>query len=302
MTVLSCDDLSVRFGEVRALDHVSVDIRPGEVLMLAGPNGAGKSTLVQIILGLVRADSGCLKLDGVPVEVNEAFKAQIGYLPESVAFSDSLSAIAVLKFFARARGVEHARIREVLELVGLYRDRKRVVRGYSRGMKQRLGLAVAVLAEPEILVLDEPTGGLDQEGLKVLFRILDIWRSRNRKVVLATHDLVLLERRVQQICILKTGRVVACGTPESLRRQVALPVRVTLDLLRPIETHLLNELEQSGFEVVPGYNGQMTLSVEQSRLLELTRWVVEHDDDVGALAVKDAELDRVYERFLELEV
>jgi len=230
MKAIGLRDVSVRFGGVEALDRVDLDLDAGEVTLLAGPNGSGKSTLLGVLLGLVRAHAGTLLVDGVPRRTDRDFRRRLGYLPEAVAFAPNLTARQVLRFFAEARGVPASRVPEVLARVHLAGAAGRATRGYSRGMLQRLGIAVAVLAEPELLVLDEPTGGLDQAGLTVLTDIVAEWRAEGRFVLLASHDLVLMESRVQRVVMLADGRVCASGTPAALRRQAGLAVRVHFEL------------------------------------------------------------------------
>ena len=225
------EDLQVRFGTVRALGGVSMDFRPGEVSVLAGPDGAGKSTLMSVLLGLIRPDGGRVRADGRTVvdrghAATLAFRERLGYLPEAVAFSENLTGRQTLRFFAMARGVEKNRVDRVLERVGLGHAASRSVSGYSRGMRQRLGLGVAILATPDLLILDEPTGGLDQEGITVLWEVLREWRSAGRSVVLSTHELATIERRADRLFVLVDGQVRAIGTPDELRTQSGLPPTV----------------------------------------------------------------------------
>ena len=300
MKTLTLDNLSVRFGDVQALENVSLQVNSGEVVMLAGPNGAGKSTLLQVLLGLVRQDQGCLFVDGQVTRSDYAFKENLGYLPESVAFSSSLTAQMVLNFFARARGIGQARVQEVLELVDLYESRKRPVGGFSKGMRQRLGLGIAVMSKPELLVLDEPTAGLDQQGLQVLYQILENWRSKGRMVVLTTHDIALMEQRVDRICILKSGKVAAWETPDDLRKQYALPADVTLKLANKFSPDRWTGLLNGRVRLASSSGSVVQLKVHPAKLLELTKWVVKNEDEILELAVRDAQFDRVYERVLEL--
>jgi Cu-processing system ATP-binding protein len=225
---VTLEGLQVHFGKVRALDGVDLTLTAGEITMLAGPNGAGKSTLIDILLGLTRPHAGRMLVDGERRRVDAQFKKRVGYLPEAVAFSDTLSATAVLRFFARARGVPKAKIPAALERVGLTASAKRRVSAFSRGMRQRLGIAVATLAEPELLILDEPTGGLDQQGLSVLLGVMAEWRAAGRMILMASHDLTLFEHRVDRLCLMANGKVVAEGAPEALRERANLPVEVRM--------------------------------------------------------------------------
>lgn len=235
MQSLALSEISVRFGPVAALSGVSLQSRPGEVQLLAGPNGAGKSTLIGVLLGLVRPDAGQLLVDGKPTAPDPAFRARVGYMPESVAFAGNASGRDVLRFFARARGVSLRRVEAVLGEVGLSDAARRPVRGYSRGMRQRLGVGVAILHEPELLVLDEPTGGLDQDGLGLLWRLFDRWRDAGRMIWVASHELGLVERRVDRVAVLRAGRLIAEGSPTALRERAGLAIRATFTLTNGVD-------------------------------------------------------------------
>ncbi len=302
MKQLRLHDVSVRFGHVQALSRASLELGAGEAVILAGPNGAGKSTLISVLLGLVRPDSGALELDGrVQTGSRSALKEKLGYLPEAVAFAESLSGRQVLRFFARARGVPRARIDEVLQRVGLSAAARRAVRGYSRGMRQRLGLAVAILATPELLILDEPTGGLDLEGLSVLWSILEEWRAAGRMVLIATHDLAVMERRVDRVVLLKSGKVIAAASPSALRALVSLPVRVTLALGDDAEAaeRLSEALARAGLagRTLPG-EGSLQLEVVPSALLQALEVARAVPNAVTGLRVEEPTLEEVYERLL----
>ncbi len=301
MKALSLADVSVRFGHVQALAEVGLTLRAGEVTCLAGPNGAGKSTLLRVLLGLVQAQQGSLQVDGTARVVDNAFKARLGYLPEAVAFSDTLSGRRVLRFFARARGVSRARVEAVLEIVGLDGAARRAVRGYSRGMRQRLGLGVAILTEPELLVLDEPTSGLDQEGLGLLWRLLAEWRDAGRLVLMSSHELTLVERRIDQLCLLRDGQVCAADTPARLRERAALPVRVTFTLGTPSESAAFVDSVRA-FEPclsVDCTEGRLRASVGPRDLLGLVELRAGHNGAVRGLRVEEAGLDMVYEHLLQ---
>ncbi len=224
---LNIDKIAVRFGAVRALGGVSVALEPGEVTVVAGPNGSGKSTLMSVLLGLIRPDEGVVTADGRVVVTPRMlstpwFRERVGYLPESVAFAETLSGRQILRFFASARGLPRSRIEPVLERVGLAHAASRVIGGYSRGMRQRLGLGCAILHTPEVLILDEPTGGLDQQGLAVLWDVLEEWRQSGRVVLMSSHELALIERRADRVMVLVDGMIAASGTPAQLRAGSAL--------------------------------------------------------------------------------
>ncbi len=288
----------MRLGRVQALDGVDVTLAGGRVTMLAGPNGAGKTTLMKVVLGLVRADAASFAVDGAPIAIDRAWKRRVGYLPEAVAFSDNLSGQQVLGFFARARGVAGQRVDAVLEQVGLAHARRRAVRGYSRGMRQRLGLGVAILASPEFLILDEPTAGLDQEGLSVLWAVLDEWRAAGRLVFVSTHDLALTEGRVDEICLLRAGRVLLQGSAERLRREADLPHRVWFELDAAEGRRFEEAVASWGRGGVERDGHQLRVDVAPGHLLELMRIQGEFPEAIRSLRVEEAAFDRVYETLL----
>ncbi|NOY92493.1 MAG: ABC transporter ATP-binding protein [Deltaproteobacteria bacterium] len=293
------EEVGVSFGKLKALIDVSIRASAGEVLMLAGPNGAGKSTLMRVLLGLVRPSSGQLLVDDVATQVNHRFKAQLGYLPEAVAFSENLTGSQVLRFFAQARGVDRKRVDAVLERVGLTQASRRRVRGYSRGMRQRLGIAVAILTEPALLVLDEPTGGLDQEGLELLWSVLSEWRESERVVIMATHDLTLVERRVDCVCVLDAGRRVAFDSPSGLRRKVGLPLTVTFEVVDDRIDEVAERIERWGRAELDREDGIVRVSVSTEDLLDLMDLRANLPGAVRSLRVEEPGMDEVYEALLQ---
>src|SRR5574340_875785 len=160
-----------RYGEVQAVDGVDLRVEAGQVFGLIGHNGAGKSTLFKMMLGLLPASAGDIRIDGQSV-TGPGFRAvrrRLGYLPENVVFYDNLSGLETLAFFARLKGVNRAECGPLLERVGLSAAADRRVKGYSKGMRQRLGFAQSLLGKPRLLFLDEPTTGLDPEGIREFY-------------------------------------------------------------------------------------------------------------------------------------
>lgn len=290
----------VRIGQVQALDDVHIDLAGGKATMLAGPNGAGKTTFIKVLLGLVRPDLGNFAADGEAIDIDNDWKQRIGYLPEAVAFSDNLTGRQVLTFFARARGVNRNRVSAVLEQVGLGGAQRRAVRGYSRGMRQRLGLGVAILADPDLLILDEPTAGLDQEGLSLLWSVLDQWRNAGRMVLISTHDLALTERRVDDICVLRAGRVVVQGTADDLRRAAQIAHRVLFDVAED-DTRvglLCDAMTKWGKGRVERTPGRLIVEVAPDSILEVMKIQSGFPETVRSLRVEEPTLDLVYDKLL----
>jgi Cu-processing system ATP-binding protein len=290
----------VRLGQIQTLDDVHIELEGGKATMLAGPNGAGKTTFIKVLLGLVRPDFGSFAADGEAVDIDNEWKQRIGYLPEAVAFSDNLTGRQVLSFFARARGVNRSRVGAVLEQVGLGRAQRRAVRGYSRGMRQRLGFGVAILANPDLMILDEPTAGLDQEGLSVLWDVLDQWRAAGRMVLISTHDLALTERRIDDICVLRAGRVVVQGTADDLRRAAQLAHRVLFDVADddPKVGLLCDAMTKWGKGRIVRTPGRLIVEVTPDSILEVMEIQSGFPETVRSLRVEEPTLDLVYDKLL----
>lgn len=298
MKSVALSNVSVSFGKLAALTDVNVAVGEGQAVMLVGPNGAGKSTLIRVLLGLVSPDSGALSVDGAARRVDNRFKQQLGYLPEAVAFAENLTGRQVALFFARARGVPKGQVDAMLERVGLSHAARRAVRGYSRGMRQRLGLGIAILAQPALLILDEPTGGLDQEGLTVLWSVLAEWRSQGRLLLVATHDIALMERRIDRVCVFSAGRVLADATPAELRARAGLPVQVMFSVATEVEARALADALRGRAHDVVVEGESVSAGVTPAELLPLLE-LGAGSSAVRGVRVIEPGLDDVYERLLE---
>ena len=200
--------LERRFGAVAVLRRLDVEVARGECVAIFGPNGAGKSTLLRTLAGLVRADAGTVEVLGRKLPGDAALRRRIGYLGHDAFLYRDLDARENLAYYARLFGVAgDARVSALLADVGLERVASRRVATYSRGMQQRLGLARALLHEPELLLLDEPLTGLDPEGAAVLTRTLETLKSVGVTVLMATHDVARALESATRAVVLDRGRV-----------------------------------------------------------------------------------------------
>ncbi len=212
--------LAKRYGRIDALHDLTLNVERGECLGFLGPNGAGKSTAVKMLVGLVRPTGGAADVLSKPLG-DRATRARIGYLPELFRYPDWLAAREVLEFHAslmRLRDAARA-IELVLDEVGLRERAGDRVGTFSKGMQQRLGLAVALLGEPEIVFLDEPTSALDPVGRSDVRALIERLRARNTTVFLNSHLLGEVERVCDRVCVVDRGRVVAEGTVDALTGQ-----------------------------------------------------------------------------------
>jgi ABC-2 type transport system ATP-binding protein len=210
-------------GGVRGLDDFSLELGPG-VLGLLGPNGAGKSTLMRILATITKPTDGRVTWDGTDiVKSPDGLRAELGYLPQDFGIYPNLSALEFLEYIAAAKGIDRAparrRIDELLVLVNLADARKRPLGGFSGGMRQRVGIAQALLNDPRLLIVDEPTAGLDPEE-RVRFRNLLSDLSGERIVILSTHIVSDVEATATHIALINRGRLVVSAAPEMLMKKV----------------------------------------------------------------------------------
>lgn len=219
MNVLEIENVSKRFkaGNYGVKDF-SLNV-PNGVLGLLGPNGAGKTTLMQMIATITRPTAGRILFQGTDIIRNPEFLRQrLGYLPQDFGIYENLTAIEFLSYFASLKGIhDQRRIQEMLELVNLHTVAKRSVGGFSGGMKQRLGIAQALINDPELLIVDEPTAGLDPEE-RVRFRNILTDIGHSKLVILSTHIVSDIESIATEIAIMKNGSLVAFSAPEDLLR------------------------------------------------------------------------------------
>jgi ABC-2 type transport system ATP-binding protein len=217
--VLAVSGLEKRYGSVRALKGVDLEVGEGELFGLLGPNGAGKSTLVKIAVGLVRQTKGTAEVAGARAG-SRAARGSLGYLAELFRFPGWYSADEVLELHQRLAGSRGgvAERRRLLELVALSEASARRVDGMSKGMQQRLGIAQALVGEPRLLLLDEPTSALDPVGRRTVRLLLEDMRNRGVSVLLNSHLLSEIELVCDRVAILLDGEVVAAGTPHDLSR------------------------------------------------------------------------------------
>ncbi|WP_374300340.1 ABC transporter ATP-binding protein [Paracoccus sp. (in: a-proteobacteria)] len=226
-STLTISHLTKRFGGVEALSDVSLSVEPGQRVALLGHNGAGKSTMMKIILGLIPFDGGAVTVCGA-TPGSAAARAQVAYLPENAAFHPALTGEEQIRHYLSLRGERPAQALDLLARVGLEGAAKRRIGTYSKGMRQRVGLAQALIGKPRLLVLDEPTSGLDPVSRRDFYALLDDLAAGGTAILLSSHALTEVEARTDRILILSKGRLMAQGTLSDLRRAAALPVAISV--------------------------------------------------------------------------
>ena len=212
--MLHARDLTKRYGGLLALNRVSFEVQPGEIVGYLGPNGSGKSTTVNIVVGLLEPDGGKISLDGITLEDDPVeYKRRIGYVPEEPFLYTHLTAAEYLTLVGRLRGlparVLQTRIAGLLELLQLHDSRYKTMRAFSKGMRQRVLLAAALLHNPKLLVLDEPFSGLDVNAGLLFRTLLTLLAAEGRMVLFSTHRFDMVEKLCSRVVMLSSGRVVA---------------------------------------------------------------------------------------------
>lgn len=259
--VVETKNLTKRFGRITAVDELSIEVHRGEVFGFLGPNGSGKSTTMGMILGLIAPTSGHAYVFGMDVTQNlTQILRRTGALTESTGFYPYLSGLENLRYFARITdGISPGRIEEVLDLVDLTNRAHDPFSSYSLGMKQRLGLASALLSDPEFIILDEPTNGLDPGGMKEIRELIILLGERGKTVFLNSHLLHEIQQVCDRVAIIKKGKVITQGTvKELLNRANILQIQTTqndraFDLLSGREwlTNISREEERILLEIEP---------------------------------------------------
>jgi Cu-processing system ATP-binding protein len=264
---------------------------------LVGHNGAGKTTLIKLMLGLIRADRGQIRvLSEDPAAGEFSARRLLGYLPENVAFNAALTGRETLAFYARLKQIKPASAWALLDRVGLMEAADRRVGTYSKGMRQRLGLAQALLGRPRVLLLDEPTTGLDPALRQTFYEILNELRDDGATVLISSHALNELEDRAEHVLIMNRGVLVAQGTLAELRSISQLPIRVSLDLA-PDAGEVPAWIRS---EALATPQGHVVLVRDDAKKMDLLREAAS-DPRVTNIEIAAPTLDDLYAHFLRTQ-
>jgi len=293
------DAVGKSYGSETVLSDVSLEIQPGECVVLVGHNGAGKTTLMKLMLGLTRPTAGKVEVLGVnPAAGNAAARHnKLGYLPESVALYDAMTGREVLDFFARLKRVSRKGCVELLATVGLADAADRRVATYSKGMRQRLGLAQAMLGNPRLLFLDEPTTGLDPGLRHHFYELIARLQDNGATSLISSHALSEVEARADRFVIIKAGRVAASGTLDELYRQAALPLRLKI-AVAPGQAASVAERLGTGTSISELSDTSLSLNCYNGDKMALIRRISDLGDLVQDLQIKPPRLDEVYNHFM----
>jgi ABC-2 type transport system ATP-binding protein len=285
--VIEVEGLTKRYGATLAVDDLSFSVVPGTVTGFLGPNGAGKSTTLRAILGLITPTSGKTAVLGRPYSELDRPVQRVGALLETFDAHPGRSGRNHLRVLAAAGGLPRSRIEEVLSLVDLTGAARRRVKGYSLGMRQRLGLAAALLGDPEVLVLDEPANGLDPQGIRWLRDLLRSQAAEGRTVLLSSHVLAEIAQTVDQVVIIHRGRLIQHATMAEVEAMAAGAARVR----SPDDVRLTSVLTQAGFDArsLGDHTLAVSATLEQIGELAAAHGIVLHE-----LTAERATLEEVF--------
>jgi ABC-2 type transport system ATP-binding protein len=256
--------LSKTFGTVRAVDGLSFEVQPGRVTGFLGPNGAGKTTTLRMILGLGVPTEGSATIGGVRYPDLTRPARRVGAVLETETAHPGRSGRNHLRVLCRAAGIPQARVGEILALVGLADAADRKVKGYSLGMRQRLGIAAALIGDPQVLILDEPANGLDPEGIRWLRELLTLLAAAGRTVLVSSHLLAEVQQLANDVIIIAGGRVVAQGTMASVVGRLAAPART---LVRTGDLAALRAALGERAQITPAADGAVHVTGVDTRTI-----------------------------------
>ena len=291
MNAVEIQRVQQRYGSMQVLHDLDLTLGEGEVLGLIGPNGAGKTTTMKLILGLLSASEGSVRvLGGAPGDAQ--VRRLLGYLPENVTFYPQLSGRETLSHFARLKGAEQRQVDQLLEQVGLAGAARRRVKTYSKGMRQRLGLAQALLGTPRLLLLDEPTAGLDPIATQALYQLIERLRSQGTSIILCSHVLPGVERYIDRAAILANGRLQAVGDLPSLRAAAGLPTLIRASGLSQAQ-HWQARLSEAGHSASSSAEGLLEVAAHNGHKLGLLRQLL-GEGQVADVEIQQPSLEDLY--------
>lgn len=297
--VVEWSGVAKRYRGVTAVEDVSLALEAGQATALVGHNGAGKTTLIKLLLGLIRPSAGRVLIGGVDAAGSSGAQARraIGFLPESVAFHGAMTGRELMAFYARLKGEPRARNDELLERVGIAHAADRRVGTYSKGMRQRLGIAQALIGAPRLLLFDEPTSGLDPASRRDVYEMIDALRGSGATVLISTHALAEVEHRVDRVAVMHRGRLLAAGSLDELRRGAEAEVPMRLRVRRCTTGQVLAALP-AGVHCAERSDDELALQVAPAAKMAVLRAVVAAGDLVEDVEIRAPGLQELYARLV----
>ena len=292
--ILKCEKLNKNFGKKQILKNVNLEINKGDILGFIGPNGAGKTTTIKLILGLQSITSGKVLINGhdVAKDFTKAIE-RVGAIVENPDLYMYLSGYENLKLIANLyNNIDEKRIQEVISLVKLEKRIKDKVSKYSLGMRQRLGIAQAILHKPNLLILDEPTNGLDPEGIKeIRDLLLELAEKEEMAILISSHNLAELDNLCNKVSIIKNGEIIETSNIEQIKNEEKTQVQIfELDDANKVKN--INGLKNKKIEVIDNQN--ITIEISKSEVPEIVKTLVEQSVKIYSIREKEISLEEAF--------
>jgi ABC-2 type transport system ATP-binding protein/Cu-processing system ATP-binding protein len=297
---IDVQNLSKYYNDLKAVNNISFTVKKGEVFGFLGPNGAGKTTTIKSILGLVKINSGIIKINGINSQSHQKeAKRNIGYLPEKVAFYENLSAIQNLKFYAEMKGASVEECKSLIEEFGLSESINKKVGKYSKGMVQRLGMARSILGNPPILILDEPTGGLDPRGVLLIRNKIKEMQNQGTTIFVSSHILSEIQEVCNRVGIINKGVIVAEDSVSNLGTRLRLKPRLIIELDN-IQNDIVDRIKEiSGVEKVSVENNSLDIICTPRSKVNVILAIEKAKGKILNIKTKETSLEDVFMKFTE---
>lgn len=297
--MIKIENLVKNYGNVKALQGVSFDIQKGETFAIVGSNGAGKTTLLNTIVGLIHPSSGKIIVDNIEVSKNpKEIKKRIGYVPQRISFHDNLSVFEAIEFYGALRGINSASLEKVLTTVGIIEQRNKKVGALSGGMLQRLALAQAIISDPPILMLDEPTISLDAEGRITFKKLIREEKSKGKTILLSSHILSYIEELADRIAILVHGKLVALDTLGGLRNKLRLSSILEI-VIEKVDPHVIKLVEDLGARSTEIRGRNLRCVVSPGDKTTVIRTLIENGLNILDFWTEDPSLEEIFIKYTE---
>jgi ABC-2 type transport system ATP-binding protein len=300
--------LTKKYGDLVAVDSLDLEVEQGEIYGFLGPNGAGKTTTILMLLGLTEPTSGKLRVLGYdPIREPLKLKKLVGYLPENLGFYDDMTAKQNLLYTAKLNGISFVeaerRIMKLLDALGLSEAADKKVSTFSRGMKQRLGMADVLLKDPQLLLLDEPTTGIDPEGVRQILNMIVECKAKGKTVLISSHLLYQVQKICDRVGIFVKGRLIASGTIQHLGREVIAGDKYVVEAEVPDATPALEETLRRLAGVIRVARSGPTLTIECRSDIRgvIAKAIVTSGYTLTQIRSQEYALDEIYARYFEGE-
>ncbi|QCX33167.1 ABC transporter ATP-binding protein [Caloramator sp. E03] len=299
--VVEIKNLIKRYGNVLAVDNVSMSIKEGEIFGLLGPNGAGKTTIINTIVGLCKIDKGEIRVFGKSLKEDEIeIKKNMGIVPQDIAVFEDLTAYENVKYFARLYGLSGTllkeRVEEALNFVGLWDKRKEYPVKFSGGMKRRLNIACAITHRPKLIIMDEPTVGIDPQSRNHILDSIKVLNDMGSTIIYTSHYMEEIEQICSYVVIVDHGRVIAKGTKEELKDFVSQEEKIDITLSN-INFSIVDEIKKiDGVKdcIIEDNNMTVISSKNSKNIASIMEKIIKYDSDIISLNIDRPTLETVF--------